>query len=281
MIPKIIHYCWFGGGEMPKEYHDYIAEWKLLHPDWEIKKWDESNSPADSMYYQNALMNRKWANLSNYVRFHALSSDGGIYLDVDMKVLKPLDELLGDECFLGFEEGDGEQKEFWVNNAIMGATKNHVFVQECLKELFVKYDGLEDANLSAPKLVTHLLKENYGLSQYGYQTIGEITLYPVNYFYPVHYSRAYLLNNLSENVFSETVAVHMWGRSWLSREKLIETIDYLSYRALELEKYTNGLEKINAEINRRLDEVIQSEECFRRKYNKLLNEMEKNGDDDV
>src|ERR1044072_1497035 len=119
MIPKIIHYCWFGGSEMPEEFRHYLSEWRNLHPDWVIKKWDESNFLTENGYMKMAISNRNWANASNYARLEVLEKEGGIYMDVDFKVIKPLDELLLDDFFVAFESQS--EAGFWINNAIMGA----------------------------------------------------------------------------------------------------------------------------------------------------------------
>lgn len=214
---------------MPSNYEEYISEWKALHPGWEVKRWDETNSPMDLSYLKNAQACGKWANMSNLVRFHALLNEGGIYLDTDMKVIKPLDDLLTNECFMGFEDGEGVNCSLWVNNAIIGAAKKNVFISRCYEALLESFDGSEDANLSAPRLVTRLLKDEYGLCRYGYQILQGITLYPQSYFYPVHYNEPNKLSNLEEYIDDSTVAVHMWGRSWLTSVQLLKMLDDLRY----------------------------------------------------
>src|SRR5690349_18123211 len=158
MLPKVIHYCWFGESDIPEDYKKIITEWEVLHPGWTIKRWDESNTPMSLPYIKKAREHNNWANISNYARLYALGREGGIYLDTDMKVLKPLDELLSNDCFLGFESGNDGSNDFWVNNAIMGATAGHPFVSECEQCILEQFDGTEQANLSSPQLVTAVLK---------------------------------------------------------------------------------------------------------------------------
>lgn len=230
MIPKILHYCWFGSADLPQETSKIIKEWISFHPGWEIKKWDESNSPLELAYLSKAASAGKWANMSNYVRLYALLHYGGIYLDTDMKIVKSLDNLLANECFLGFEEGEVYDSCFWVNNAIMGAVPNHSFVKKCHDVLLAEFDGMEDANLSAPQMVTRILKESYGLSQYGFHKLNDVTLYPSPFFYPIHYKEAAHLADFEKYITPDTYCVHLWARTWLSREQIIAELDSLNLK---------------------------------------------------
>ncbi|OQP47187.1 hypothetical protein A4H97_06675 [Niastella yeongjuensis] len=261
MLPKVIHYCWFGGSEMPESYKSLIAEWETLHPSWSIKRWDESNAPMSLPYIKKAKENNNWANISNYVRLYALGREGGIYLDTDMKVLQPLDKLLLHNCFLGFESGSNEGGEFWVNNAIMGAQANHPFVMECEQYLLEQFDGTEQANLSSPQLVTALLKTRRGLKQYGRQSLDDIMLYEKEVFYPIPVDKAYLLKEVNAYP-EETVAVHLWGRTWFTNEMLIDEMDNLRRYTHELndliQKTTKTLTQSQSDLNvanSRLQEV--------------------------
>jgi hypothetical protein len=236
MLSKRIHYCWFGESDMPESYKSFIAEWERLHPDWTIKRWDESNSPMSLPYIKTAIEHNNWANISNYVRFYALRQEGGIYLDTDMKVLQPMDMLLENNCFLGFESGNAGSGEFWVNNAIMGAVAGHPFIVECEQYLLEQFDGTEQANLSSPQLVTALLKTRHGLKDYGRQQLGDIMLYEKEVFYPIPIDKAYLLKEVNTYPV-ETIAVHMWGRTWFTNEMLIDEMDNLRRYTHELKDY--------------------------------------------
>lgn len=228
MIPKIIHYCWFGGAEIPLEYQKYIAEWQELHPEWEIKRWDELNFPLDNTYIKNAIESSHWANASNYARLRLLELYGGVYLDTDVKLLKPLDALLNDKCFIGFEEGEADNNTFWVNNAVMGSVASHSLISRCAAKIVSDFDGTERANESAPKLVTKLLIEEYGLKNYGRQQLSDgIKLYNKEVFYPIPWNYAKNVRNYEQFLYSDTLAVHMWGRTWFSREMMLDMIDNL------------------------------------------------------
>ena len=102
MIPRILHYCWFGGKEMPQETKDCIASWQKYMPDWEYKLWNEDNFNVDSIpYTKEAHMSGKMAFVSDYVRLVALHDEGGVYLDTDVELFKSLEPLLSPEPGLG------------------------------------------------------------------------------------------------------------------------------------------------------------------------------------
>lgn len=103
MIPKKIHYCWFGSGEKSDLNKKCMETWHKYLGDFEWKEWNEHNSPMDLRYLQEAFENNLWSRISNYIRLHALYKEGGIYLDLDIELLKPLDDLLENECFVGFQ----------------------------------------------------------------------------------------------------------------------------------------------------------------------------------
>lgn len=104
MIPKLIHYCWFGDGQMNGLHERCVASWRKYCPDYEIKLWNESNSNLDNAYCRAAIKQKKWAFVADWVRFDALVAHGGIYLDTDLELIRPIDELLiGVDCLLARE----------------------------------------------------------------------------------------------------------------------------------------------------------------------------------
>ena len=225
MIPKIIHYCWFGTKPIPDDYQGYIAGWKKLMPNYEIMLWNESNSPMHLPYLQAALKYKKWANLSNFVRIYALYHHGGIYMDTDMEVLQSLEVFRKHESFLGLELGEKNTKEIVVNNAIFGAEKGHSFIQKCM-DFYLKYfDGRDSALDSSPYLVTRLLKEA-GMHEYGRQNVGGVELFPKEYFYPYHITEKFSPDCVKANTYT----IHHWGYSWGKKP--------FSYRLEHLKKIT-------------------------------------------
>ena len=107
VIPKVVHYCWFGGKQKPDDVERYIANWKAVLPDYEIREWNESNFDVSAWpYAQQALGAGKFAFVSDVARLYALYTHGGIYLDTDVEVRRSFDELLDGGTVLGFEEGN-------------------------------------------------------------------------------------------------------------------------------------------------------------------------------
>jgi len=272
LIPTTIHYCWFGKAEIPEEYQHYIKEWENFHPGWTIQRWDEDNSPVDNPYLKNAIAKKQWSNCSNFIRLYSLLTHGGIYLDTDVKLLKPLQPLLENALFAGFEEGNDTTGKLMVNNAVMGAIPNHPFVRVCMNELVTNYPGDESSDLSGPGLTTNTLSKMWGLRNYGYQTLEDgIVLYPTEYFYPVHVHNAYTLNDYTSQVTENTYAVHMWGRSWVTREKLVEIVDYLNFKTGNQEKYISDLEKKVTDLDQKSAEIFHWKEFYENSYNQLKN----------
>lgn len=106
MIPKIIHYCWFGGNPLPKSAERCIASWRKFLPDYEIKEWNENNYDVHKIQYiQEAYEAKKYAFVSDYARFDILYQYGGIYFDTDVEVLKPLEDIIARGPFMGREAG--------------------------------------------------------------------------------------------------------------------------------------------------------------------------------
>lgn len=225
MIPKIIHYCWFGTKQIPDDYQGYIDGWKKLMPDYEIVLWNEENSPMHLPYLQAALKYKKWANLSNFVRIYALYHHGGIYMDTDMEVLKSLEQFRQYGSFLGLELGEKNDKDIIVNNAIFGAEKGHPFIEKCMDFYLQHFDGRDTALDSSPYLVTRLLKEA-GMHKYGRQNTGGVELFPKEYFYPYHITEKFTPECVKENTYT----IHHWGYSWGTKP--------FSYRLEHLKKVT-------------------------------------------
>ena len=129
MIPKIIHYCWFGGNPMPELALKCIGSWKTNCPGYEIKEWNEENFDLNCCdYVREAYFARKWAFVSDYVRLYALVTEGGIYMDTDVEVLSSLSPYLDDLAFSGF------QTETEIPTGIMGCEKGFPLFEALLHD---------------------------------------------------------------------------------------------------------------------------------------------------
>src|SRR6187402_3325286 len=158
MIPKTIHYCWFGKGKMPKLVNKCIESWKKHLPDYEIKEWNEDNFDVNIIpFTTEAYKSKKYAFVSDYARFKILYDEGGIYLDTDVEVFRNFDNFLDNETFTGFETIER------VNpGIIMGAQKCNTFMKEMFESYnnchFIKKDGSFNTETVAQKITSILIK---------------------------------------------------------------------------------------------------------------------------
>lgn len=208
MIPKKIHYCWFGGKELPKLAKKCIASWRKFCPDYEIIQWNEENFDlAQSAYTRWCYENGKWAFLSDYARLAVVAEHGGIYLDTDVELIKPLDELMQQEAFYGFEN------EKIVNTGQgFGAQMNHPTV-EAMKQQYVALKPEKDGSFSmkaCPAYNTAALLP-MGLRQNGKrQNVAGAEILPVEYMNPYDDPTGRL------NKTKNTISIHWYSKSWIS-----------------------------------------------------------------
>lgn len=206
MIPKLLHYCWFGGSPESQRSRDCKESWTRILPEYEIRRWDERNSPMHIAYMRNAAAHQKWANMSNYVRLHALVAEGGIYLDTDVEVIKPFDDLLNTPAFVGCES-----KTPKVNSAVCGSMSGHPLFKGMLSVIERRFPGDENANKTGPELLTFLL-HNRGLTEY-FETprsIANVVVFPIRYFYPFHFTGSFTPRCITP----DTYTIHHWEKRW-------------------------------------------------------------------
>ena len=213
MIPKIIHYCWFGGGEIPERDKKCIESWKRVCPDYEIIRWDESNyDVSKNKYMRQAYEAKKWGFVPDYARLDIVFTYGGIYLDTDVEIIKSFDELLENKAYMGFEKG---------SNAVapglgFGAEKNMPLLLEMMEKIygdrvFKKESGELDLTPS-PTLAADFLCAK-GIKLNGeYQKVEDMVFYPADYFCPIDYS-----TNLS-TITDKTFSIHHFHASWQEPE---------------------------------------------------------------
>lgn len=208
MIPKIIHYCWFGGNELPKLAADCISSWRKFLPEYEIIEWNEKNFPIEDFpFARAALENKKFAFASDVCRLYALKEVGGVYMDTDVEVLRSLDTFLDDAAFSGFENDD------FVPTGIMASEKNGKWVSELLDyyvgRSFTKSNGELDT-LSNTFIITKMMKEKGFVMNNKKQSIeGYVTFFPNDYFCPKSYKTGSI--DLTENSY----CIHHFAKSWI------------------------------------------------------------------
>lgn len=209
-IPRTIHYIWFGGKPLPPMAERCMASWKEHCPDYEIIRWDESNfDSGGNRYFEEALAAKKWAFASDYARLKVLVEHGGIYMDTDVEVLRPLDCFLEEEAFSGFEAPSR------IQTALMACRNAFPLFKRLLHDYdersFVQPDGSYDETTNVTAITNACLE--LGLSLNGKkQTVEGFTLYPRDYFCPKDGKTRQV--HLTEN----TYAVHHFDGAWLPAE---------------------------------------------------------------
>lgn len=210
-IPKKIHYCWFGGAELPDKIQKCIASWNIYCPDYEIIRWDETNYDyGQYRFTKEAYAAKKWAFVSDVARLDVIYHHGGIYLDTDVELIAPLDRFLEDKAFMGFEQG-----RVVATGLGFGAEPGNPVIKANLEAYqlmsFIKEDGTY--NLKACPVVTTACLENMGLIRKDCkQMLTDITIYPSSVFCPR------LLADGTAEIKEDTVSVHHYVASWTTEE---------------------------------------------------------------
>ena len=212
MIPKIIHYCWFGRGEMSELAVKCIESWKKFCPDYEIMVWNEDNFDINcNRYVKEAYEAKKFAFVSDVARLTALYKFGGVYLDTDVMVLKSFDEYLHHIGFFGFESKKA------VQTGVIAFEKESEIVGELLKDYdkrsFITENNTFDLTTNVA-VITKAFQEKGLVLNGEYQEICQVAFYPQNIFCPD-------LDRLTDNQYmKDSVTIHYFSGSWKSEATL-------------------------------------------------------------
>lgn len=208
MIPKIIHYCWFGGKPLPKIVKKCIASWEKICPDYEIRRWDETNFDVNMHPFMKAAYeNKSWAFVSDYARLKIIYDNGGIYLDTDVELIRSLDDLLTNECFLSVESEPGGMIATGLG---FGASPKN----EAVKEMLEVYDNVtfqtdNTKEIACPIYNTKpFLSSGYQCGANYIQRIKGTTILPTEYFAPIDPITSEM--HLTKN----TYGIHWGTASW-------------------------------------------------------------------
>ena len=246
MIPKIIHYCWFGGNPLPENVSKCIESWKKCCPDYEIKQWNENNYDINKFQYvKEAYEAKKWAFVSDLARLDIIYNEGGIYLDTDVEVIRSLDSLLDNKCFLAIEQ----PSHYIATGLGFGAEKENPCIKEMLDEYrgakFKLAEGIYDTTVPCPARNTApFYKYGFNLEIDKPVNLGGAMVYPPEYFCP--FERKINELKITENTYS----IHHYDASWVpskERELNDKVSEYeKSHSFLSSKIYKNKLE---SEIN--------------------------------
>lgn len=216
MIPKIIHYCWFGGKAKPTKIQHCIDSWRKILKDYEFIEWNEDNFDVNySEYTRQAYQQGKFAFVSDIARIEALRKYGGIYMDTDVEVYKPFDDLLaGARCILGFEYDN------WIATSFMACEKNHPLLEEFENlyslEMFCQKNGVLNTNTNVNRL-TKLLCDKGLIRENRKQILNDgIVVFPIEYFSPYDYANCILERTIN------SYCAHLFFVTWLPKTEQIK-----------------------------------------------------------
>lgn len=215
LIPKKIHYCWFGGNPIPDQHKVWMESWRKFCPDYEIIEWNESNYDiTKNAYMREAYENKKWAFVPDYARLDIIYHHGGIYLDTDVEIIQNIDDLLYQKGFAGYQSAG--EVAFGLG---FGGMKGLPIIKE-LRDLyddlrFVREDGSLNM-IASPAWQTKSLRK-HGLYLNGEcQLVGDLTIYPEK----VLCGKSYVTMQLSPAPY--TKMIHHFAASWVAKEDLIK-----------------------------------------------------------
>ena len=206
MIPKIIHYCWFGKRKIPEKLQVCMKTWQEQLPDYKIMRWDEDCFDVQStVWTREAYAAKKYAFVSDYVRLLALEEYGGIYFDTDVLVKKSFDPLLCHYGFMGFEN------DLYLASAVMGFEPHYPVVKEFLEfyrdRTFITENGQlnNEANVI---MMTEICKQHGLAIDNSEQEIAGVHIYPREFFCPLDFYH-------NDHTTKDTMAIHLFDASWL------------------------------------------------------------------
>lgn len=230
MIPKIIHYCWFGGKSKPEEFNKYLESWKRYCPNYEIKEWNESNFDLNANdYCREAYEAKKWAFVADYARLKVLEKYGGIYMDTDVELIRSLDKLLHYNAFMCFEEKNS------ISIGTLGSEKNSPVIKDFLSEYtnrhFKKNDGTFNM-ITNLKIITPILVQKYGLTLNGEKQVlnPNILILPMESFIAKDFLTGWIVAD------DTTYAIHHYEASWYSEEERKYMLLHRYYSRIYLKK---------------------------------------------
>lgn len=226
MIPRIIHYCWFGGTPLPKSAQRCIASWRKFMPDCEIREWNEQNFDVNAHpYTRAAYAARKYAFVSDFARYKILEEWGGIYFDTDVESVATISDLLQLGAFMGLEDA---QPPTVSSGLVMAVEAHHPIIQEMLD--FYDAQAKEDATAMLETGIvvsgmTEIFIRHGFVRENRYQEVAGVALYPSEYFDPMDNATGRIKKT------SNTRTIHRYDRTWSQQKPLYILLSRLWHRS--------------------------------------------------
>lgn len=226
MIPKVIHYCWFGRNTLPDSAQKCIASWRKFFPDYDIKEWNEDNFDVNIIpYTREAYEAKKYAFVSDYARFWILYHYGGLYFDTDVEIIKPMNHIITQGAFMGIEANSISNKSNENNGQIfevapglgLGVTPGVELYKELLdyykNEVFIYPNGRINLKTIVTRTTAVLMKHGFN-GKNEIQNIGGVKIYPHDFFCPMDSTTG--ITTITER----TVSIHHYDCSWLDHNTI-------------------------------------------------------------
>lgn len=244
MIPKKIHYCWFGRNPLPESALRCIASWRKYLPDYEIIEWNEDNFDVNSIpYTAEAYEAKKYAFVSDYARFKILYEQGGLYFDTDVEVIKPMDDIIAKGPFMGFEIDPCAERPCGAVNpglglgAPAGMAIFSVILDYYSRLEFIKPDGTHNTTDAVVNITTRELIKAGLNDRQGIQAVAGLRLYPSDYFNPFDDATGRLKKT------QNTYTIHWYSKTWMKVSPMRQCLSRLIHRAFGVRSF-NKLRKI-------------------------------------
>lgn len=231
MIPKKIHYCWFGRNPLPESAQKCIASWRKYLPDYEIVEWNEDNFDVNSIpYTMQAYQAKKYAFVSDYARFKILYEHGGLYFDTDVEVIRPMDDIIARGPFMGFEIDPCPQRPCGAvaPGLCLGAIAEMPLYKSILDYYrtldFINADGSHNTTDAVVNITTRELIKVGLEDKAGIQKVADITIYPAEYFNPFDDATGRL------NKTNNTYTIHWYSKTWLNVSPMRQVLSRYYHR---------------------------------------------------
>lgn len=230
MIPKIIHYCWFGGNPLPKSAIKCINSWRHFFPDYTIKEWNEKNFDVNMLpFTREAYEAKRYAFVSDVARFWILQKEGGLYFDTDVEVIASMNDIIDRGAFMGVETPSHEGKVPTVNPGLgLGAEKGNKVIAAILDYYNTLHHVDEKGNRIPGTVVTtttHVLEQTYGLlPKNEIQKLDGIIIYPQDFFNPFDDATGVLSKT------NNTRSIHWYSKTWIERPLIYFKITRIFHR---------------------------------------------------